>query len=82
MDFRVKTGYMVNLKSSIGTSPQVQQIGSKLFQNHGDRMPKTVWLFVDMAHLVMLLVKTTKVERALMKFWFEEAKEFLKGIVL
>ncbi len=79
VEFRATSGFSVNLKSSLGMPPQVQQIGSKVFRNHslGERMPKTIWLLLDMAHLIMLLAKRTKAERDVMKVWFQEAKDFL-----
>ena len=67
----------INLKSHMGTPPKVQQIGSKVFQ---EPMPKTVWLLLDMVHLILLLAKRTKADRKVLKLWFEEAKNFLKGM--
>ena len=43
-------------------------------------MPKTIWLLLDMAHLIMLLAKRTKAKRDVMKVWFQNAKDFLTGM--
>ena len=43
-------------------------------------MPKTAWLLLDMAHLIMLLAEMTKAERDSVKHWWQQAKDFLKGM--
>ncbi len=50
-------------------------------RNNHQELPKAVWLFLDMMHLIMLLAKRTKANMDVVKFWFQEAKVFLMGMV-
>ena len=43
-------------------------------------MPNAVWLFLDMLHLIMLVASRTKAKMGVVKFWFQEAKDFLMGM--
>ncbi len=78
------TFYRVHLRSLCQgcVNGHGKQIGSKRFQNHYvyKRMPNAVWLFLDMLHLIMLLANRTKANMDVVKFWFQEAKDFLMGM--
>ncbi len=80
--WQAKSYCQVNLRWGNGCSRN-WKIGSKRFnyvckcsKNH-QVLPKAIWLFLDMLHLIMLLAKRTNAKRDVVQFWFQEAKDFL-----
>ncbi len=77
--------YRVDLRWGSGCSG-CWRIGSMYFHdarkrpNNHQALPKAIWLFLDMLHLIMLLAKRTNAKKDVMRFWFQEAKDYLMGM--
>ena len=83
-EHRSDDGFRISLKHSrkVADKTCAANIGSfKFTQQETLRAPKTTWLYIDMMHLIMLLLaEHIQADMATIKVWHGEAQLFLTNM--